>query len=396
MSPILRIVIFLSIAILIIGLVHYYLWLRLVRDTALTHPWKTVASISLISFGVMVLGVVVLRRLLPQDLYTMIAFPFLLWIGMMFLLFVILIGADFLRVAFWAYHRSQDVSFDPQRRIFFSRVIALSSLASLSWLTVISMRKALSLSMIRIKKERVSLARLPKVFSGFRVVQLSDMHIGPTLDKIWCEGIVARVNALKPDIVVITGDLVDGRVSDLQDDVAPLKKIKAPKGIYFCTGNHEYYSGAVEWCDELTRMGIKVLRNERVSITKDGISFDLAGVDDFSAEGHAPGHKADLKKALKGRDPSRECILIAHQPRQIEEASDHQVGLQLSGHTHGGQIWPWNYLVKIQQPYVKGLVNHKGTWLYINQGTGFWGPPMRLGTYAEISLIELDSMEKNA
>lgn len=197
-----------------------------------------------------------------------------------------------------------------------------------------------------------------------------------------------RTNALEPDVIAITGDLVDGTVEDLREHVAPLAGLRAKHGVYFVTGNHEYYSGVDAWIAELSRIGVRVLRNERVEIRVGDDAIDLAGVDDFSAR-RVPGHGPDLKRALEGRDPARELILLAHQPRAIEEASRLGVGLQLSGHTHGGQIWPWTYLVYLQQPYVSGLHRHGDAQVYVSRGTGYWGPPMRLGADAEITKLTL-------
>jgi predicted MPP superfamily phosphohydrolase len=212
------------------------------------------------------------------------------------------------------------------------------------------------------------------------------VHVGPTLGREFIEELVARTNAENPDIVAITGDLVDGSVEQLREHVAPLAKLRAKHGVYFVTGNHEYYSGVDEWIGELGRIGVKVLRNERVSLA-DGL--DLAGVDDHSAKQMRDDHGPDLGRALAGRDTSRALVLLAHQPRAIHEAAKHGVDLQLSGHTHGGQIWPWNFMVRLQQPYVAGLVKHGDTQLYVSSGTGYWGPPMRLGTTPEITKIVL-------
>jgi hypothetical protein len=165
--------------------------------------------------------------------------------------------------------------------------------------------------------------------------------------------------------------------------------LRAKHGVFFVTGNHEYYSGAEEWCTELTRLGIRVLRNERVSIGDATDSFDLAGVDDHSAKRFGGGHGEDLPKALLGRDPARELVLLAHQPKTIILAQDHGVGLQLSGHTHGGQIWPWTYLVRLQQPVVAGLARFGKSFVYVSRGTGYWGPPMRLGAPSEITELTL-------
>ena len=218
-----------------------------------------------------------------------------------------------------------------------------------------------------------------------KILHISDLHIGPTLDREWCAGIVERVNVLEPDLIVVTGDVVDGSVEELEHDVAPLQELTAPHGVLFCTGNHEYYSGPDAWCAHYEKLGMRVLRNERVEV----LGIDVAGVDDYRSRGMAKGHGPDLPAALAGRDEKRELILLAHQPVAVLEAAKHGVGLQLSGHTHGGQIWPFHYLVKIAQPYVAGLVDHEGTKLYINQGTGFWGPPLRIGSFAEITQVTL-------
>jgi uncharacterized protein len=189
------------------------------------------------------------------------------------------------------------------------------------------------------------------------------------------------VNALRPDLVAGTGDLVDGSVRELGRAVAHLGRLQARHGVYFVTGNHEYYSGAEEWVAHLETLGIKPLRNEHVRIGDEG-GFDLAGIDDHSA-------RPDLKKALGGRDASRACVLLAHQPRGIELADELGVDLQLSGHTHGGQMFPWNLLVRLQQPFVAGLHKLRRAQIYVSCGTGYWGPPMRVGAPAEITEIEL-------
>jgi len=198
---------------------------------------------------------------------------------------------------------------------------------------------------------------------------------------------VRETNALAPDMVVITGDLVDGSVAHLSALVEPLRDLKARDGVFFVTGNHEYYSGADEWIAHLRTMGIRVLRNERVDVR--GL-FDLAGVDDVSAR-MLPGHGMDIPGALAGRDPSRALVLLAHQPKAIKEAVKAGVDLQLSGHVHGGQMIPFNWLVHLDQPFLSGLHQMEETWIYVSQGTGYWGPPMRVGTQAEITHIMLVS-----
>jgi predicted MPP superfamily phosphohydrolase len=409
MNPTLRIVLFLSTVIGVTVGLHVYFYLRLVRDTSLPSPWRRLATFVVLTLLLSLIGAMFLRRLLPFEATRWVMTPIYLWMGMMFYVFLLLLSGDLLRlgvrVSSWIASREAP---DPQRRLFLSRLLGGAAVAGATAIATLSTRRALALSRVVVEKVEVPLARLPRALDGFRIAQLSDLHIGPTLGKEWLEGIVARTNALGADAIVITGDLVDGSVKQLREDIAPLTKLKAREGVYLCTGNHEYYSGAVEWCAEFSRMGLKVLRNERVAIGRDvrdserdasraasraasaRVTFDLAGIDDYNAraEGEA-GHGPDLNKALAGRDAERELVLLAHQPRHIHEAAAAKVGLQLSGHTHGGQLWPWHYLVKLQQPYLSGLVDHQGSKLYISQGTGFWGPPLRLGSHAEISLITL-------
>jgi predicted MPP superfamily phosphohydrolase len=229
------------------------------------------------------------------------------------------------------------------------------------------------------------------VLDGITIVQLSDMHVGPIIGRTFVERIVAQANAIEPDLIAITGDLVDGSVEQLRERVAPLAQLRARFGVFFVTGNHEYYSGAQAWCAEIERLGIRVLRNERVVIGRDGESFDLAGIDDLYAQRSGAGEGSHLTRALAGYDSSRELVLLAHQPSAVKEASALGVGLQLSGHTHGGQIWPWNFLVRLQQPVVSGLARVGKTQVYVSNGTGYWGAPMRLAAPAEITRLRLRS-----
>jgi uncharacterized protein len=235
----------------------------------------------------------------------------------------------------------------------------------------------------------VPLAKLPKALDGFSIVQLSDLHTGMTIDRAFVQRVVDRANALQPDLIALTGDLVDGPVDSLRDDVAPLAQLRAPHGVFAVTGNHEYYAGVDEWIAEITRLGARYLRNEHVAITKNGATFDLAGVDDHSAYEWA-GHGENFPKAVAGRDTSRALVMLAHQPRQVRHACDYGVDLQLSGHTHGGQIWPWHYIVKVQQHgLLAGSYEWEGTKLYVTRGCGYWGPPVRLLAPLEITRIIL-------
>lgn len=246
-----------------------------------------------------------------------------------------------------------------------------------------------ALARLEVRTLRVPLARLPVAMEGYTLVQLTDIHVGPTIDRAFIVELVARVNALQPDAVVITGDLVDGTVAALGEHVAPLAGLRARHGVFFVTGNHEYYAGVDPWLAELERLGMRVLRNERVTLGDADASIDLAGVDDWAAARHGAGHGADLTRALQGRDERREVVLLAHQPKAVPEAARRGVGLVLSGHTHGGQLWPFSYLVGLDQPLLAGLHRVGATWAYVSEGTGYWGPPMRLGTRAEITRVVL-------
>ncbi len=242
-----------------------------------------------------------------------------------------------------------------------------------------------------IKDVDISLGKLPPSMDGFSIVQITDVHIGNTIGKSFVSTMVERVNKAKPDLIAITGDLVDGSLRALAAAAEPLRDLRAKHGVFFVTGNHEYYSGVESWLPHFRSLGFRVLRNEREAIEVEGHGFDIAGVDDHSS-GRWKGHGPDLKKALRGRDPDREVVLLAHQPRQVHQAKKHDVGLQLSGHTHGGQVWPWHYLVKLQQGgLIGGLSRHGNTQLYISKGTGYWGPPIRFLAKSEITRVRLRS-----
>jgi len=235
----------------------------------------------------------------------------------------------------------------------------------------------------------IPLENLPDEFDGFRIVQFSDLHVGPTIKNGFVKTVVDQINDLKADMIAFTGDLVDGSVENLHSDVEPLKKLSAPFGKYFVTGNHEYYSGALAWCEEAKNLDFDVLNNENRIISKENDKVVLAGITDFSGGNHIAEHKSDPGKAIINIDQTLVKILLAHQPRSIYEASRTGYDLQISGHTHGGQIIPWHFLTRLAQPYMSGLHKHKNTWIYVNQGTGYWGPPVRVGARSEITVLHL-------
>jgi len=307
-----------------------------------------------------------------------------LWMGVVFLLFAFLALADGGRLVAWIARKlaSPETPADPERRVLLARALAVGVGGVVAGLSAVGVRSALA--DLRVKDVPVRIPNLPAALGGLRLVQISDVHIGPLLQKEWVEGVVERVRALRPDLVAITGDLVDGSVEDLKEHVAPLARLaEAPRGVYFTTGNHEYYSGVDDWLRYLPSLGIRPLANERLEVAP---GLDLAGIHDPTGRGrYAP----DLPATLEGREIGKPLVLLAHQPRQFREAARHGVSLTLSGHTHGGQIWPFSWLVALVQPYVAGLHRKGDAQLYVSRGTGFWGPPMRVFAPAEITLLRL-------
>ncbi len=236
----------------------------------------------------------------------------------------------------------------------------------------------------------VPIENLPPALQGFSIAQISDLHVGPTIKRGFVERIVARVNHLNTDVIAITGDLVDGSVSDLSSHTAPLATLTARHGVYFVTGNHEYYSGERAWTAELRRLGFTILKNQHVILRHGGASLLLAGVTDFSAHHFDPAQRSDPAGALLGSaaDASPK-ILLAHQPSSAAAAAAAGYDLQISGHTHGGQFWPWNLLVGYFQPFTAGMNRLRGLWVYVSRGTGYWGPPNRFIVPAEITRLRL-------
>jgi predicted MPP superfamily phosphohydrolase len=376
-----------AIALLVLSglswLTHRYVWARLVRDAGWPEPWSSALTWGLIALAALVPLSLAAVRLLPRGVNVPLAWVVYSWMGFALYLLLLALAADAVRglaAVAGALPR------DPERRQVLARAVAgvvgvASAFVGVGGVANVARG-------FDVRRITVPLTRLPRSASGYSIVQLTDVHVGPTIGRAFIEKVVAEANALAPDLIVITGDLVDGSVSDLQDHVEPLRELRARDGVYFVTGNHEYYSGADAWIAHLRSLGIRVLRNERVPIAD---AFDLAGVDDASAHRMLPGHGQDVAGALAGRDPSRAVVLLAHQPKAVKDASAARVDLQLSGHVHGGQLVPFNWLARLDQPFISGLHRVAETWVYVSSGTGYWGPPMRVGSRAEITRIELVS-----
>lgn len=240
----------------------------------------------------------------------------------------------------------------------------------------------------QVKSIDLTLPHLPATFDGFKIVQLSDLHVGPLIGGDYTQRVVDIANTLAPDLYALTGDFVDGMPEDLAEGVAPLSQLKAPHGAFFVTGNHEYYWDASAWIDVCRRLGMKVLLNEHEIIRRGEDALVLGGVTDYSAGHMLPGHHSSPANAFTGAPKGLVKILLAHQPSSYKAAAAEGVDLQLSGHTHSGQYFPFTFLIRFFHVFYKGLNKYGNMWLYINRGTGYWGPPLRTNA-AEITLIIL-------
>jgi predicted MPP superfamily phosphohydrolase len=274
---------------------------------------------------------------------------------------------------------------DPARSRVATGVVLLIALVLLLWGYAEARRVP------GVRRVEVALPRLGAGLDGLRLVLLTDTHYGPIDRAAWSRRVTEVVNSLDADVVAHTGDIADGEVAQRREQAAPLGDVRAGLARVYVTGNHEYFSGAQRWVEHMASLGWEALHNRHVVVSRGGDSLVVAGVDDRTAAGSGiPGHHADHEAALDGADPALPVLLLAHQPQQIAGAVAHGVDLQISGHTHGGQMWPFHYLVRIDQPVLQGLSRHsERTQLYTSRGTGFWGPPFRIFAPSEITLLTL-------
>jgi uncharacterized protein len=379
-----QLLVFLGLVLVVVTLVHYYLWRRLVRDT--TSPGRARRIGTWVVLGLIVVLLAALlgsRAGLPHPVTVALAWPGYLWLGVMFYL---LVGLGILElpalVAKLRLRRQPEAS-HPSRRLFLGRAVAVT--AGVAAVGIVGTGVGSALGMPQLKRIQIPLARLPRTADGFRIALVSDIHLGPLIGVGRTQRIVDMINGLDADLVAVVGDLVDGSVAELGAVAAPLAGLRSRLGSFFVTGNHEYFSGYQEWVDEVARLGMRPLRNARVELPG---GLDLAGVND--ATGGSFGDAPDIGRALSGRDPSRPVVLLAHQPIQAHDAAAHGVDVQLSGHTHGGQIAPFNLIVRASgQPIVSGLGDVDGMPVYVTNGAGFWGPPVRVGAAPDVTLVEL-------
>ena len=376
-------------------LFHAYAGLRLLPALGATWAEWALAGVLTVSALSMPLGLMGHRLARPpvaEMAWRVLTWTGLLCMGFFSSLMVLTLLRDVVLVALWAagWAGLQAAAGwgDDVARLSAQAVPVLATAVTL-WGFVNARRTA---AVVRVD---VPLTGLPPALHGFTLAQISDIHVGPTIKSHYLERIVQRVNALGADVVAVTGDLIDGSVAELAHHVAPLADLQSRHGTFFVTGNHEYYSGAHAWIDELRRIGLTVLMNEHVVLTSPSVpgqvsaQLVLAGVTDYSAGHFDAAHRSDPAAALLGAPLDAVRLLLAHQPRSALAAAQAGFDLQLSGHTHGGQFYPWNLLVRLQQPFTAGLHKLQDLWVYTSRGTGYWGPPKRFGAPSEITLLRL-------
>ena len=361
----------------VIGGSHWYVAQRFFLDPGWPEPFGTLGA-GLVALGFLsFFALPFVERQLPLPWKRWLSIPSAVWMGVLWFSFAAWVLAD---VVGWLMGATGAGAAGPLvRAVGVGAVVALAVFQGL--------RGALRIP--RVRRVEVAIGRWPTALDGFRIAQISDIHIGPVLDRRFAAGLTARVNALDADLVVVTGDLVDGSVDQLRDDVEPFGALRGVHGVYFVTGNHDVYSGDLAWVEHVRKLGMRPLRNERVRIGADA-GFDLAGVDDHRGDWRSSSSE-DLGAALEGRDPDRALILLAHDPTTFKRSSQCDVDLQISGHTHGGQIWPFHGLVRLTTPWVQGLHRVGASQIWVSRGCGFWGPPMRLFAPAEVSEIVIRS-----
>ena len=363
----------------LLGLLHAYIGWRVVPDLG-ESVRVAAAAVLLASYGLMLLALLA-RSLLPRTQAARLAGPGLFMAGLFSSLLVLTLLRDLVLLA-------GILALSPPH-VYTLRSVTAAAVGILAvFATAVGFASARRRA--RIVNVDVPIQNLPQALHGFSIAQISDVHVGSAIRKEYVEAIVAAVNGLHPDLIAVTGDVVDGSVGELGSHTAPLAKLNARHGAFFVTGNHEYYSGAGPWIAEFRRLGLRVLLNEHAVLTHDGAPLVVAGVTDYSSHHFNPAERSDPAAALIGAPQEAGArILLAHQPRSAAAAATAGYDLQLSGHTHGGQFWPWNLFVRFQQPFTAGLHRLNKLWVYVSRGTGYWGPPNRFGAPSEITRLRL-------
>lgn len=393
----------------VLGLAHLYVWKRLIKDTTGPGGTRRLLTAAFLVLAALLVMTLMVPRFTGLEESAWFAWPGYIWFALVGYLLLALLVLEPVRLVLrgWAKRGNDSGSAAPaapidagpptpeppttsavNRRVFLARTSAVAAGVAASGL--VGYGAATALGPPNILQVPIRLPRLDPAFNGFRIAVVSDIHLGPLLGRKHTERIVRMINETDADLVAIVGDLVDGTVETLGHAAEPLQDLVSREGSFFVTGNHEYFvEDTVPWLRELDRLGVSPLRNESTPIRRGAASFTLAGVNDLAGEER--GDPPDYDRALGGIDPSKATVLLAHQPVMVEEAAARGVDLQLSGHTHGGQTWPFQYIVEAVQPSLAGLSTHQDTQLYVSRGAGFWGPPVRVGAPPDISVLTLNS-----
>ncbi|MBU8898756.1 metallophosphoesterase [Corallococcus sp. H22C18031201] len=401
MDTALRFVFFVLVIGVLTVFTHIYLYRRLFRDTSGSLAWHRAGKVLLVALCLPLTLSWFVTRLLPLNALLSMATVVWTWMGIAIYLLLTLGAVDGVKALgrkLQARKAARETPaaaptppapapVDEARRLFLARAGASGAVLATSGVVGYGAWRAFHPPVV--SEVAVRLPGLPKALDGFTLVHLSDIHVGPIIQRRFMDELVARCNALKPDLVAITGDLVDGTVSGLGPAVSALTNLRSRAGTYFVTGNHEYYWNADAWTQALEGLGIGTLRNRHVRIGDAAASFDLVGVDDWSARNRGGARGYDLGAATAGRDLSRASVLLAHQPSNWSEAAQAGMGLQLSGHTHGGQFFPFTLAVAAIWRNDQGHFQQGENHLYVSRGTGFWGPPLRVGAPPEIVKVTL-------
>ncbi|CAM4025867.1 metallophosphoesterase [Bordetella muralis] len=379
-------VLFLLRLVGIVAVAHVYVGLRLIPDLHLTGGWQWVGVGMLVASCVMMPLSLVIRPFAARPWADWVAGVGLVLMGLFSSTFVCTLLRDVALAIVFVGGDLATMTLPVTQIKFDSAVTVLMVALAATLVGAINARR-----LARVRPVDVPIANLPPALQGFTIAQISDIHVGPTIKHGYVEHIVQAVNALEPDLIAVTGDVVDGPVAQLSAHTRPLGRLAARHGTFLVTGNHEYYSGVGPWVAEFRRLGLQVLMNEHVVIWHRETPLVVAGVTDYSAGAFDPEQASNPAKAVAGSPSEAIRVLLAHQPRSATAAAQAGYALQLSGHTHGGQFFPWNLFVRFQQPFVAGLHRVRDMWVYTSRGTGYWGPPKRLGAPSEITLLRLVS-----
>ncbi|MEU8080632.1 metallophosphoesterase [Catellatospora citrea] len=405
-----QLVITIGMATILIGPTHWYLWKRLVKDTTTGARARRIGAVALVVLAGFLLAAFVVPQVFGAKASWIVPMVGFGWLVLVLYLLLVLLVLEVPRAvanrtgarrpapgrtgcaatAETAVPQPPGAGVpdsgvgpaDPSRRLLIARSAAIFAGLTATTITAYGMRTALGDPVL--KRVRIPLAKLPRALDGYRIALVSDIHLGPLTGVEHTRRIVRSINGMDPDVIAVVGDLVDGTVAELGGEAAPLAGLRSRDGAYFVTGNHEYVSGAEQWLVEVARLGMRPLQNERLELR----GLTLAGVNDVTG-GPVGAGGPDYGKALDGRDPDLPVVLLAHQPIQAYQAAEHGVDLQLSGHTHGGQLAPFSLIPALQQPILSGLGEINGTQVYVTNGAGFAGAPVRVGAPPDITLVEL-------